>query len=75
MGELLTPAEVARILGVTPTRVRQLADARLLVVEMTPLGRLITLDSVLELKRRRETGEVKTRAKRALPLAAMTAML
>ena len=44
--EWLTPAQAARLLGVTPQRVRQLADAGSLTCTRTPLGRLLDPDSV-----------------------------
>jgi hypothetical protein len=42
----VTPAQAARELGLTPSRVRQLADRGDLQVERTPLGRLISKRSV-----------------------------
>jgi len=50
----LTPATAARLLGVTPCRVRQLIQEGKLVCERTPLGRLIDPASVEKLARERE---------------------
>jgi len=50
----LTPATVARMLGVTPCRVRQLVEQGKLACEWTPLGRLIDPQSVEKLARERE---------------------
>ena len=44
--QYLSPAQAARLLGVTPTRVRQLADGGQLVAVRSPLGRLIERGSV-----------------------------
>ena len=56
--ELLTPAQAARRLGVTPQRVRQLLNAGSLLCVATPLGRLVDAKDVdrlaAERQRRRE---------------------
>jgi excisionase family DNA binding protein len=44
--ERLTPAQAARLLGVTPDTVRKMADAGQLRHERTPLGRLLDLHDV-----------------------------
>lgn len=44
--DLLTPSEAARLLDVTPERVRQLADAGRLASTRTRLGRLFALADV-----------------------------
>jgi len=52
--ELLSTAEAARILGVTPDRVRQMANAgQLLPVQSTSLGCLFARRSVERLARER----------------------
>ncbi|MGE0541506.1 MAG: helix-turn-helix domain-containing protein [Dehalococcoidia bacterium] len=53
--ELLSTAEAARILGVTPDRIRQMAtNGDLVPVEVTSLGRLFARQSVEQLARQRE---------------------
>ena len=42
----LTPSQAARILDVTPARVRQLIAAGQLACDRTPLGRLVLASSV-----------------------------
>jgi hypothetical protein len=57
-GELtnhLTPSQAAVILGVTPLRVRQLANEGKLPTVWTPLGRLFTRADVESLKALRES--------------------
>ncbi len=56
--EWMTPAQAAAELGVTPARVRQLADAGRLAVDRTPLGRLISRESVVQMKRQRAAQSV-----------------
>lgn len=52
--KLLTPAEAARILDVTPERVRQLSDGGHLAATRTRLGRLFAREDVEALRRQRE---------------------
>ena len=52
--EWLTPARAARILGVTPQRVRQMMRSGELVCVHTPLGRLADPASVERLRVERE---------------------
>ncbi len=49
----LTPAQAARKLGLTPQRVRQLADGGHLAYTMTPLGRLLDTADVARLAQER----------------------
>ena len=49
----LTPAQAARELGLTPQRVRQLADGGHLAYTMTPLGRLLDPADVARLAQER----------------------
>jgi hypothetical protein len=46
MTNAMTPGQAARELGLSPRRVVQLADAGLLPVNRTPLGRLLDGDAV-----------------------------
>lgn len=52
--EMISPALAARILGITPERVRQLADNGTLPVTMTVLGRLFRVADVEALRDQRE---------------------
>jgi hypothetical protein len=57
----LTPAQASQLLGVTPQRVRQMADAGQITCERTPLGRLLDPESVERVRderRRRGAREV-----------------
>ncbi len=55
--ELLSTAEAARILGVTPDRIRQMVNAgQLPPVQSTTLGRLFARRSVERLARERAAG-------------------
>ncbi|MGD9892793.1 MAG: helix-turn-helix domain-containing protein [Dehalococcoidia bacterium] len=59
--ELLSTAEAARVLGVTPDRVRQMAaNGDLIPIEVTSIGRLFARRSVERLARQR--AEAKARA-------------
>ena len=49
----LTPAQSARVLGVTPMRVRQLMAEGKLEHQWTPLGRILNPDSVERLRSQR----------------------
>jgi excisionase family DNA binding protein len=51
----LTPAQAARILGVTTQRVRQLTQDGRLIFMQTPLGRLLDRESVEQLRLARES--------------------
>jgi hypothetical protein len=42
----LSPAQAARVLDLTPNRIRQLCDSGVLKVTRTPLGRLLDAESV-----------------------------
>jgi excisionase family DNA binding protein len=58
--DLITTGEVARLLGVTPRRVRQIVDAgRLAPVCVTPIGRLYLAQEVERLRRERETAKAR----------------
>jgi excisionase family DNA binding protein len=53
--DMLTPAQAARVLGVTPERVRQLSDMGRIPVTRTALGRLYRRSDIeAELKKRSE---------------------
>ena len=56
---LLSPAAAARLLGVTPGRVVQLAEAGQLPATRTALGRLFALADVERLKSEREARAAK----------------
>jgi excisionase family DNA binding protein len=57
---LITTGEAARLLGVTPRRVRQIVAAgRLAPVFATPLGRLYSPQEVERLRREREAARSK----------------
>lgn len=53
LGDLLSPAQAARILEVTPLRVRQLMAEGKLNYVRTPIGRLVDPDSLQNLRRER----------------------
>jgi excisionase family DNA binding protein len=52
---LLTPAQAARLVGVTPDRLRQLSDTGKLPATRTPLGRLFARADVERLRQQRQT--------------------
>lgn len=52
-GDLLTPAQAARVLNVSTSRVRQLGDDGTLEVVRVPLGRLFVRQSVERVAQRR----------------------
>jgi excisionase family DNA binding protein len=54
LSEMLTPAEAARILDVTPERVRQLSDGGHLAATRTRLGRLFARTDVEALRKQRD---------------------
>lgn len=56
----LSPAEAARTLGVTPSRVRQLMAAGYLPHQWTPLGRLVDAAAVEAIRDERERKAAKT---------------
>jgi hypothetical protein len=62
--EWLSPAQAARMLDVTPDRVRQLMRSGQLAYQQTPIGRLTTLTAVRDLRERRE----RARAVVAVPV-------
>lgn len=51
---LLTVAQAARVVDLTPARIRQLCDGEKLSYQWSPLGRLIPREAVEELARQRE---------------------
>jgi excisionase family DNA binding protein len=54
--QALSPSQAAKVLGLTPARVRQLVDAGKLEAERTALGRLIPAKSVFDLLEERTQG-------------------
>ena len=56
----LSPAQAARILGLTPTRIRQLTTSGQLRHERTAIGRLIDPEAVEALRVERERKKVGT---------------
>lgn len=50
----VTVSQASRILGLSAPWVRRLADAGRLTMEMTPLGRLISVESVEAMRAERE---------------------
>lgn len=52
--EWLAPSEAARILGVSIRTLHNMADSGKLVAQRTPIGRLISSESVHELKELRD---------------------
>jgi hypothetical protein len=57
LGEMFTPAQAGRELGVGRTRLLQLAVLHQLPVVWTPLGRLFPVAAVRELAAKRSAGE------------------
>ena len=62
MAEWVSPAQAARILGVTTARVRQLALAGRLPFEQTPLGRIFPRDHIERLATDKQTKNWKGQA-------------
>jgi hypothetical protein len=62
--ERLATAEVARRLGLTPARVRQIAATGALTYETTPLGRLFDGRSVETLRTAREQRANQTKRRK-----------
>jgi len=54
--EWLTPAQAARVLGVTPAMVRHMANHGQVECQRTPLGRLLGAESVERLHAARTAG-------------------
>jgi excisionase family DNA binding protein len=63
--EWMTPAQAARVLGVSAERVRQLADAGYLAHQRTILGRIIDAESVERLRAEREAARLRPAAAQA----------
>lgn len=61
LSELLAPAGAARLMGITPSRVRQLCDEGRLPVTRTQLGRLIRTSDVLALSDERRAKKAARR--------------
>jgi excisionase family DNA binding protein len=59
MRTLLTPGQAARLLNLSPQRVRQMADEGRLPCDRTPLGRLFPAEAVEALARERAAGQVR----------------
>ena len=55
-GDWLTPAQAARVLGVTPAMVRYWANHGQVECQRTPLGRLISTESAERLRAARSAG-------------------
>lgn len=53
--DALSVGQAARLLGLSPARVRELVDQGKLTAERTPLGRLISAKSVEALRLARES--------------------
>ena len=61
-GQMLRPSEAARVVGLSPQRIRQMADAGQLPCVRSPWGRLVPAEAAIALaeKRRQAQDAVKS---------------
>ena len=57
MADWLSPSQAARLLGLTPRRIRQMSAEGILSFEQTPLGRAYRREHIEQVKEARENNQ------------------